>query len=54
MFRVPSYAHSITGASLLADPSAKLTVRQDDKGITISGLPAKAPDTIASVIDLSY
>jgi alpha-L-fucosidase len=53
-FSVPAFAHSITGASLLADPSAKLTVSQDDKGITVSGLPAKAPDAIASVIDLTY
>ena len=53
-FSVPAFAHSITGASLLADPATKLTVSQDDKGITVSGLPAKAPDAIASVIDLTY
>jgi alpha-L-fucosidase len=53
-FSVPSFAHSITGASLLADPATKLTISQDDKGITVSGLPAKAPDAIASVIDLTY
>jgi alpha-L-fucosidase len=53
-FSVPAFAHSITGASLLADPSAKLTVSQNDKGITVSGLPAKAPDAIASVIDLTF
>ncbi len=53
-FSVPAFAHSVTGASLLADPSAKLTVSQDDKGITVSGLPSKAPDAIASVIDLTY
>jgi alpha-L-fucosidase len=53
-FSVPALAHSITGASLLADPSAKLTVSQGDKGITVSSLPAKAPDAIASVIDLAY
>jgi alpha-L-fucosidase len=53
-FHVPAYAHSITGATLLAEPSAKLSVSQDDKGITISGLPVKAPDAIASVIDLTY
>jgi alpha-L-fucosidase len=53
-FSVPAFAHSITGASLLTAPSEKLTVSQDDKGITVSGLPAKAPDTIASVIDLKY
>ena len=51
-FSVPAFAHSITGATLLADPSVKLTVAQDVKGITVSGLPAKAPDAIASVIDL--
>ena len=53
-FSVPSFAQSITGASLLADPATKLTISQDDKGITVSGLPAKAPDAIASVIDLTY
>ena len=53
-FHVPAYAHSITGATLLAEPSAKLTVSQDEKGETVSGLPVKAPDTIASVIDLTY
>ena len=53
-FHVPAFAHAITGASLLAAPSVKLTVSQDDKGITVSGLPQKAPDPIASVIDLSY
>ena len=53
-FTVPAYAHAITVANLLADPSAKLTVSQDDKGVTVSGLPAKAPDATASVIDLQY
>ena len=53
-FNVPAFAHSITGATLPADPSAKLSVSQDDKGVTVSGLPAKAPDTIATVIDLKY
>jgi alpha-L-fucosidase len=53
-FTVPAYAHAITGANLLADPSAKLTVSQDAKGVTISGLPTKAPDAMASVIDLNY
>ena len=53
-FSVPAFAHAITGASLLANPTAKLTVSQDDHGVTVSGLPAKAPDSIASVIDLTY
>jgi alpha-L-fucosidase len=53
-FTVPAFAKAITAATLLADPTAKLTVRQDEKGITVSGLPAKAPDAIASVIDLKY
>ena len=44
----------LTGASLLADPSAKLTVTQDEKGTTVTGLPQKAPDANASVIDLKY
>lgn len=52
--RIPAFAHTISGANLLADHSAKLTVRQDDKGVTVSGLPGKAPDPIASVIDLKY
>jgi alpha-L-fucosidase len=53
-FCVPAFAQAITGATILADPSAKLTVSQDKKGITVSGLPLKAPDKIASVIDLKY
>ena len=52
-FSVPAFAHKITGARLLADLSAKLTIAQDDKGVTVSGLPEKAPDAIASVIDLA-
>lgn len=51
---IPSYIHSFAGATLLADHSAKLTINQDCKGIAISGLPTKAPDPIASVIDLKY
>lgn len=53
-FSVPVFAHTITEATLLADSAAKLTVSQDNKGVTISGLPKKAPDAIASVIDLKY
>ena len=53
-FSVPAFAHKITGANLLANPAAKLTVSQDEMGITVSGLPSKAPDAIASVIDLKY
>ena len=53
-FKTPALSQKVTGASLLADVSAKLTVSQDEKGITVSGLPAKAPDPIASVIDLTY
>jgi alpha-L-fucosidase len=53
-FSVPAFAHKIQAAGLLADPSVKLTVTQDNKGVTVSGLPAKAPDAIASVIDLTY
>jgi len=53
-FSVPAFTHRITGASLLADPSVKLTVTQNDKGVTVSGLPSKAPDAVASVIDLRY
>ena len=44
----------LASAILLADPSVKLTLTQDDKGTTIQGLPSKAPDAIASVIDLRY
>jgi alpha-L-fucosidase len=51
---VPAFAHRISGASLLADPRAKLGVVQNDKGIVVSGLPSRAPDPIASVIDLKY
>ena len=53
-FNVPSFPQKITGASLLAAPSVKLTVTQDDKGTTIGGLPTKAPDAVASVIALEY
>ena len=53
-FTVPSVKEKLTGASLLADPSAKLTVTQDEKGTTVTGLPQKAPDANASVIDLKY
>ena len=53
-FKVPSFAHSITGARLLADPTVKLTVTQDVSGVTVYGLPKIAPDPVASVIDLSY
>lgn len=51
---VPAFAHRISAASLLADPSAKLTVIQNEKGLVVSGLPSRAPDPIASVIDLKY
>ena len=51
---VPAFAHQISAASLLADPLVNLTVIQNDRGIKVSGLPSKAPDPIASVIDLKY
>jgi alpha-L-fucosidase len=51
-FKTPPYSGKIAGATLLADPSAKLTVSQDATGVTVSGLPAKAPDAVATVIDL--
>jgi alpha-L-fucosidase len=54
ILRIPPYNHEITAASLLADPSAKLTVKQNGKGITVKGLPSKSCDPIASVIDLKY
>jgi hypothetical protein len=47
-------SQKITSASLLGDPSAKLTVTQDEKGTTLGGLPPSAPDPIATVIDLHY
>jgi len=53
-FRTPPFGRIITSASLLADPTIKLTVSQDAGGITVSGLPSKAPDSIASVIDLRH
>jgi len=53
-FTVPALTEKITGATLLADPSSKLTVTQDAKGTTVSGLPTMAPDAVASVIDLAY
>lgn len=54
IFSIPKVSQKITGAKVLADPSVKLIVTQDDKGTTVSGLPTKAPDASASVIDLSY
>lgn len=54
IFTVPSVPQKILGATLLADPSVKLTVTQDGKGTTVSGMPEKAPDAVASVIDLAY
>ena len=53
-FTLPVVKEKLAGASLLADPSVKLTITQDDKGTTVSGLPAAAPDANASVIDLKY
>jgi alpha-L-fucosidase len=53
-FTVPSYPKKIAGARLLADPQASLTVDQNDQGITIRGLPAKAPSSFATVIELNY
>jgi len=53
-FIVPAFSKKLLGATLLADHSAKLTVRQDEKGTTVSGLPTPAPDRIASVIDMAY
>jgi len=51
---IPTFQHKIKKATLLADHKATLSVTQDDKGTTVSGLPTKAPDAIASVIDLQY
>ena len=53
-FSIPSLSHPIRKATLLSDPTRKLTVFQDSGGIRISNLPAKSPDRTASVIDLSY
>ena len=53
-YTIPVLKQKITGATLLANPAAILPVSQDDKGTTISGLPQKAPDAVASVIDLKY
>ena len=53
-FNAPVIAHKLTGATLLAAPSTKLTVTQGASGTKISGLPVKAPDQNASVIDLQY
>ena len=53
-FSTPATPHKITGATLIADPTVKLTVTQTEKGVTITGLPKTAPDPIASVINLSY
>jgi alpha-L-fucosidase len=54
VFTVPTLPQKIAGATLLADPAAKLSVTQDDKGTTVRGLPSMVPDANASVIDLNY
>jgi len=51
-FTVPGGSQKIASARLLAQPSVELSVSQDEKGITVSGLPPEAPEAIASVIDL--
>jgi len=53
-YTIPALKQKISGVALLADPSVKLSVTQDEKGTTISGLPEKAPDAVATVIDLKY
>jgi alpha-L-fucosidase len=53
-YTIPALKQKISGAALLADPSVKLSVTQDEKGTTISGLPEKTPDAVATVIDLKY
>jgi len=53
-FNVPAVSQKLTSASLPADPSANLIVTQNEKGTTITGLPSKAPDAVATVIDLRY
>jgi alpha-L-fucosidase len=54
LFHVPIVQEHLTSATLLADPSIKLSVTQDESGTTVGNLPTKAPDPIASVIDLQY
>jgi len=54
VFSAPVVAQKLAAATLLADPTAKLSVTQDASGTTISGLPSTAPDPVASVIDLQY
>ena len=51
---IPAVTQKLKSATLLANPAAKLSVSQDKKGTTVSGLPSIAPDPIASVIDLQY
>ena len=52
-FEIPAVKEKITKAYLLADPQkADLKVTQSDTGVSIA-LPAKAPDTIASVVCLT-
>lgn len=51
---IPTLAQKLNGASLLLDAASKLNVTQNSQGTTISGLPQKAPDAIATVIDLTY
>jgi alpha-L-fucosidase len=53
-FTVPALPQKVTKATLLSNPSTPLRISQDEKGITVTDLPAAAPDKIASVIDLSY
>jgi alpha-L-fucosidase len=43
-----------TRASLVAHPEIPLRVQQDERGITITGLPAKAPSVLPPIIRLDF
>jgi alpha-L-fucosidase len=49
--KVPSFGHTVTTATLLANPGMQLPISMTAGGITLR-LPATAPDAIASVVAL--
>jgi len=50
--RLPGLTNKVVSATLLADPKATISVKQDERGVTL-GLPPKAPDPYDSVIKLT-
>ncbi len=51
---IPAYAQKISKVTMLGNAGLPLTVRQNEKGMTISGLPKDSPNPYATVLDLAY